>query len=236
MRLGGRLQAAIDVLQEMDSGHRSAADALRDWGRTHRFAGSGDRAAIGNLIYDGLRKRRSASAILGEDTPRAAILGGLFLSGSETPASLSAALDGDRFAPDPVTERELQSVATFDANSLAPAIAANVPDWIVTEWQSAFGTDWVEEAIAMAERPPLDLRVNTIKADRQAVAKALEQSEAAPCLLAPDGLRIAPIAGHGRHPNVQADRAFAEGWFEVQDEGFTDRQPSGRRWSAATGA
>ncbi|MDQ3558437.1 MAG: MFS transporter, partial [Pseudomonadota bacterium] len=52
MRLAGRISAAIDVLTDMEARHRPASEALRDWGVSHRFAGAGDRAAIGNLVYD----------------------------------------------------------------------------------------------------------------------------------------------------------------------------------------
>ena len=43
MRLGGRLAAAIEILDDMGRRHRPAADALKDWGLSHRFAGSADR-------------------------------------------------------------------------------------------------------------------------------------------------------------------------------------------------
>ena len=56
MRPAARLQAAIDVLTEISTRHQPASTALADWGKAHRFAGSGDRAAIGNLVYDGLRE------------------------------------------------------------------------------------------------------------------------------------------------------------------------------------
>ena len=59
MRLGGRIQAAIEVLSDMDKRKRPASEALKAWGLDHRFAGSGDRAAIGNLVYDTLRKKAS---------------------------------------------------------------------------------------------------------------------------------------------------------------------------------
>ena len=52
MRSGARLQAAIEVLTDISDRHRPAGAALQDWGRSHRFAGSGDRAAIGNLEHD----------------------------------------------------------------------------------------------------------------------------------------------------------------------------------------
>ena len=61
MRLGGRLSAAIEILHDIETRHRPAADALRDWGLSHRFAGAGDRAAIGNIVYDALRRRRAAA-------------------------------------------------------------------------------------------------------------------------------------------------------------------------------
>ncbi len=83
--------------------HRPAADALKDWGLSHRFAGAGDRAAIGNIVYDALRRKRSAAWLLDADTPRALGFGALLLEWSETPESLNAALDGDKFAPPPLS-------------------------------------------------------------------------------------------------------------------------------------
>lgn len=71
----------------------------------------------------------------------------------------------------------------------------------------------------MAARPPLDLRVNRLKADRERVAKALARHAVAPTPHAPDGLRIPPIEGDGRHPNVQVEPGFQKGWFEHQDGG-----------------
>ncbi len=72
---------------------------------------------------------------------------------------------------------------------------------------------------ALSPRPPLDLRVNTLKADRDRVLAELAGTGAEATPLAPHGIRIPPIDGAGRHPNVQAEPAFQKGWFEVQDEG-----------------
>jgi 16S rRNA (cytosine967-C5)-methyltransferase len=69
MRLGGRLQAAIEVLTEIETRHRPVPDALKDWGLSHRFAGSGDRAAISNLVHDALRMKLSHGFIMDGDTP-----------------------------------------------------------------------------------------------------------------------------------------------------------------------
>lgn len=219
MRLGGRLAAAIEVLEDIARRHRPVADALRDWGLSHRFAGGGDRAAIGNIVYDALRRRRSAGWLLGEDTPRAFGFGALLLEGGRSAAALNEALEGDKFAPPPLSAAELKAVAGRHLADAPPEIRADMPDWCVPHFKRAFGEDWVEESAALAARPPLDLRVNTLRADREKVLAELAQTGARAGELAPQGIRIAPIEGDGRHPNVQAEPAFQKGWFEVQDEG-----------------
>lgn len=219
MRLGGRLAAAIEVLEDMEKRRRPAADALKDWGLSHRFAGSGDRSAIGNIVYDALRRRRSAGWLLGSDTPRAQAFGALLLEWGETPEALAATLDGDRFAPAGLTSDELATIAERTASSPPDAARADCPDWCIPLLEQSFGSDWVEEAAALATRPPLDLRVNTLLSTREAVLAELAGTGAEPAAIAPHGIRIPPIDGSGRHPNVQAEPAFQKGWFEVQDEG-----------------
>ncbi len=61
MTPSARLSAAIEVLADIEARRRPAADALKDWGLAHRFAGSGDRSAIAGLVYDALRRKASAS-------------------------------------------------------------------------------------------------------------------------------------------------------------------------------
>ena len=63
MRLGGRLQAAIEVLDDIEKNNRPASDAVKDWGASHRFAGAGDRAVIANIVYDALRRKLSRRLI-----------------------------------------------------------------------------------------------------------------------------------------------------------------------------
>ena len=59
MRPGGRASAAIEVLNEILTRHRPASDALRDWGRSASFCGRRRPRAIGNLVFDALRRRAS---------------------------------------------------------------------------------------------------------------------------------------------------------------------------------
>src|SRR5262249_31690063 len=74
VRPGAHIKAAIEVMADVLERPRPAASALSDWGKSHRFAGSSDRAAIGNLLYDALRRRRSLAAQMGTDLPRAVVL------------------------------------------------------------------------------------------------------------------------------------------------------------------
>jgi 16S rRNA (cytosine967-C5)-methyltransferase len=219
MRLGGRLAAAIEVLEEMERRRRPAADALKDWGLSHRFAGSADRSAIGNIVYDALRRKRSAGWITGQDTPRGQAFGALLLEWGQTADALNAALAGDKFAPAPLEKQDLATIAARDLATAPAAVRADCPDWCVPLLEAAHGADWIGEAAAMAARPPLDLRVNTLLSTRDKVLAELADLHAAPADLAPQGIRIPPIDGSGRHPNVQAEPAFQKGWFEVQDEG-----------------
>lgn len=219
MRIGGRLAAAIDVLEDIARRRRPVAEALKDWGISHRFAGSGDRSAIGNIVYDALRRKRSAGWLLDADTPRAIGFGALLLEWNQTPPLLNEALRDDKFAPPLLSENELGLLETRNLADAPAEIRADCPDWCVPLLEASFGEDWIVEAAALAKRPPLDLRVNTIKANRERILTELAGVGAAATNLAPHGIRIPPIDGSGRHPNVQVEPAFQKGWFEVQDEG-----------------
>ena len=219
MRIGGRLSAAIEVLGDIEARRRPVADALRDWGLSHRFAGSGDRAAIGNIVYDALRRRSSHAYLMDGDSPSMLAHAVLFRDWRIAPDALAADMADDRFAPAPL---EAETLAGFEGRDLASApahVRADVPEWTAASFAAAFGEDWIRQLAAMAERPPLDLRTNTLKASREKVLKALSRHGAQPTATAPDGVRIAPGTGPARLPNVTAEPAFAKGWFEVQDEG-----------------
>ncbi len=219
MTPGARIAAAIEVLDDIDRRHRPVAEALKDWGVSHRFAGSKDRAAIGNIVYDALRWRSSSQWVMGEETPRAAVIGAVGRHWDLGGEKLAAMFEGDPHAPPPLSTAERALIDLADLAAAPPHVRADVPAWLAGRFEKSFGETWWEEGAALAFRPPLDLRVNRLKADREKVQKALAQFGAAVTPLAPDGLRIAPTTGDGRHPNVQVEPGFQKGWFEIQDEG-----------------
>ncbi len=216
MRLGGRVAAAIEVLNAIETQHRPVAEALKDWGVSHRFAGSGDRAAIGNIVYDALRWRLSSAWIAADETSRGLVLAMLVRRWS---LDLAVALAGDDHAPEPPTAEEAARFASADLATAPDHVRADVPEWVFPNFVRLFGDNAVAEGEALALRPPLDMRANRLKGKRERVAKALARFGAAQAPYSPDGVRIPPTAGDGRHPNVQVEPAFQRGWFEVQDEG-----------------
>ena len=219
MRLGGRLQGAIEVLADIEARKRPVADALKDWGLAHRFAGSGDRAAIGNIVYDALRMRLSHAWLMGEDSPSALAHAVLFRQWGLTPEALAAELDGDKFAPEAPSAEALAAFAARKLEDAPRHIQGDIPEWVEPSFQLAFGEDWLSEAQALSERPTLDLRANALKADRAKVVKALDRAGAQASKIARFGIRIPAGEGPSRLPNVTAELSFQKGWFEVQDEG-----------------
>jgi len=218
MTPAARLSAAIELIDTIDAQRVPAAKALKEWGTAHRFAGSGDRAAIAGLVWDVLRRRASSAWIMDADTPRARLLGMLRLERGMDVETIAALCDGGRFAPEPLSEAESAALTerTLDA---APAhIAGDYPEWLDGYLAQVFGDDRVAEATAMASRAPLDLRVNTLKAKREKVQGSIAHLGAKPTLWSPIGLRI-ELGADARNIGIHAEEDFIKGAIEVQDEG-----------------
>ncbi len=218
MTPAARLSAAIELIETIDTQRIPAAGALKEWGTAHRFAGSGDRAAISGLVWDVLRRRASSAWIMGEDTARGRLLGMLKLERGLDADAIATLCDGSRFAPAPLVDAERTALSE---NSLANApahIAGDYPEWLDPYFSQAFGEDRVAEAAAMASRAPLDLRVNTLKAKREKVQASTAHLHTMPTQWSPNGLRI-EMSADARNPGIQAEEAFIKGQIEVQDEG-----------------
>lgn len=218
MQPGARLKAAIEVLDDILYRHRPAAQALNDWGRLHRFAGSRDRAAIGNIVFDALRRRNTVGFLMDSDDSRSLALGVMAHLWQDTPEQIDEICVGGH-APEPLGEKERAGL-TATLNDDAPDwVRGDYPDWLQGEFETAFGADAAAQGAGLAARAPIDLRVNTLKADRAKVLKALRAYAPEETPLSPVGLRVAARARDAKAPNLEAEAAHGRGWFEVQDEG-----------------
>lgn len=189
MRPAARIQAAIEVLDRViEAAKEQGAPADRiiaEWAKANRYAGSKDRRAVRELAYDAIRHCGEIPA-----SGRAAILA---LSARDE--SIAALFDGSQYGPQPV--REGEPVAE-------PGLA---PGWLVERLAASAVVG--EEAAALMGRASLDVRVNTLKANRETI----EWPEAGEHLAAPQALRFS--AG------TQVDQwdAYRHGRIEVQDHG-----------------
>ncbi len=218
MTPGARLAAAIEVVAEIEARRRPASDALKDWGLAHRFAGSGDRAAIAGLVYDALRRRASSAYAMGDERPRAVLLGALRLARGLAVDAIARLADGSRYAPSALSEEERAQLAAASLDGAPPWVAGDYPEWLDPYLARVFGEDRAAEGAALASRAPLDLRVNALKGDRDKAAAALADLEPVPTRWSPAGLRIVRDAD-AKSPAIHAEPAFIKGLVEVQDEG-----------------
>jgi 16S rRNA (cytosine967-C5)-methyltransferase len=219
MQPGARLEAAIEILGEIGARGRAASVVLADWGRAHRFAGSADRAWIGNLVFDSLRRKQSLSHRMDCDGPRSIALAALRHSWDMAPDEIAGLCSGERFCPEPLTPKEENGLANTDISAAPAWVQGDYPEWLQPSFSEAFGEDAVEEGQALAQRAPADLRVNSLKATREKVLKALERHGAEETPYSPVGVRLPPREGGARSPKLEAEPGHGRGWFEVQDEG-----------------
>ncbi|GLK74452.1 RsmB/NOP family class I SAM-dependent RNA methyltransferase [Ancylobacter dichloromethanicus] len=222
MTPAARLSAAIEVIGTLLAERRPAADVLKDWGRSHRFAGSGDRAALASLVYDTLRRRASAAWLMGrpigEETPRALLLGMLKVARGLDVDAIAALCDGSRFAPAPLSEDEHARLAAGSLDAAPAHVRGDYPEWLDAPLAAVFGEARAEEGAALAERAPLDLRVNSLKGDVDKARELIAHLSPEPGRWSPLTLRIA-LEADGKAPPLTSEPAYLKGLVEIQDEG-----------------
>jgi 16S rRNA (cytosine967-C5)-methyltransferase len=218
MTPAARVAAAIEVLAAIEQERRPAADALKAWGLTHRFAGSGDRAAIAGLAYDALRRRASSAFIMGADTPRAVVLGMLKRERGLDIDAIARLTDGSKYAPEALSSDERARLEASDMSNAPAYVAGDYPEWLDPHLSRAFGDARAEEGAALASRAPLDLRTNALKSERDTANNMLADVHPEPTRWSPWGLRIR-LSADAKNPSLHAEPAFLKGFVEVQDEG-----------------
>jgi 16S rRNA (cytosine967-C5)-methyltransferase len=216
MTPGARVAAAIEVIDAM-AGGLAAEQALTRWARASRFAGSKDRAAVRDHVFDLLRRRRSAAHRGGGESGRALMIG-LLRDLGEDPASL---FTGEGHAPAPLSAAEASEPAPPEAQGLR----WNLPDWLLPEFENSLGEGAETAALALQARAPVFLRVHLGKGSRAAAREklaaegieTLENDFSESALTVTEGAR-----------RIRNSQAFAEGYVELQDaasQAVTDLLP-----------
>jgi 16S rRNA (cytosine967-C5)-methyltransferase len=218
MTPAARLAAAIEVFSTIESERRPAADALKAWGVGHRFAGSGDRAAIAGLVYDALRRRASSAFLMGADTPRAILLGMLRHERGLATDTIAKLADGSQYGPQPLQPAETERLEAGGIGGAPAWVGGDYPEWLDPHFSRVFGEHRAEEGAALASRAPVDLRVNTLKGERDKVSTMLADLRPEPGRWSAAALRIR-LPADAKSPPIHAEPAFLKGLIEVQDEG-----------------
>ena len=207
MTPSARIAAAISILDDIQNG-AVAEKTLTTWARQNRYAGSGDRAAIRDLVFDALR-RKSSLTWLGKGTSgRALMIGGLRAQGQD-PGSY---FTGHGYAPAVLTPSEINNDTRIKD---APAfVRLDCPEWLWPEMAVSLGETVDPVLTTLQSRADVFLRVNTAKTEVEVAVKTLAQDdiECEPHTLSPTALRVT------KNPRrIQNSSAFKDGLVELQD-------------------
>jgi 16S rRNA (cytosine967-C5)-methyltransferase len=213
-----RVAAAIEILSDIEIKRRPAAECLKDWGIAHRFAGSGDRSSIAALLYDSLRRKASSAWIMDDPSSRAGVIGALKQLRGLSAVEIARLFSGEGHAPAPLSTKEEARLERGGLEDAPSFVRGDYPEWLASSFEASFGAEAAEEGRALAERAPVDLRVNLLKGERERAIASLSHLSPSPTPFSPIGLRIA-ISPEGRGPALAAEPAYAKGLVEVQDEG-----------------
>ncbi|MGA0607885.1 RsmB/NOP family class I SAM-dependent RNA methyltransferase [Phenylobacterium sp. VNQ135] len=247
MNTAARLQAALELIEAVERAPRPADAVVSAWFRGRRDLRDEDRGAISGLLYGVLRHHARLGWWLSKHgrppTPRNRLLAWLALGQGKTRDQVQRLFSGGRLAPPPLTEDErvllgrLQG-STADHPEMPEDVRAECPPWSLEPLRRHFGDAFPREMAAMLEPPPLDLRVNPLKATRPAVLQNLRRLgfAAEETRLAPNGVRLKERPSLSRLPMLKTGEA------EIQDEGsqlvamLVDARPGERAVDFCAGA
>ena len=204
MTPAARVQAAIEVIDDFLTG-RSGEMALTAWARRSRYAGSGDRAAVRDHVYDALRHLRSYAACGGGMSGRPIMIAALRKQGVDPQGIFT----GDRFAPETLSAKEQEpNEFTSEAEQF------DIPDWLWPIWCQDLADHAEQAADNLRQRAPVFLRVNIARTTREAALQKLNDeginTEVHPFV--PTALKVID----GARKVAQSD-SYKQGLVELQD-------------------
>ena len=205
MQTAAHYGASIQILEEIFNGS-PAERALLSWSRNSRFAGSKDRSAIRDIVFDCLRCKESYGAAL-DKTPR-----GIALARAFHFDELSQ-IDGEGYSPSLPSDDELSKL-NDQSEFLNCAQEFDFPEFLEFELKNQYGNKLPKIMSAMRERAPVDLRVNVLKTNKKEAIDLLARD-----LIFVDEL---PLVGTALRINLNPrklsqSRAYNYGYVELQD-------------------
>lgn len=212
-----RLAAAVEVLERYFTGV-ALERSLTGWARGARYAGSKDRAAVRDIVFQCVRCRDSYAALGGKLSARGLVFGHVICEGGTVPVAGGAdrirqAFTGERHAPEPLTQDE-QIWHGSQCDSVDIEVIRDVPNWLQPELNRSLGSDFGAVCNALKSRAPVFVRVNLSRISLADAQKFLADEDiiGRAHSLANSALEIVENARR-----VSLSKPYQDGLIELQD-------------------
>lgn len=220
MTPAARVQATVDLLDAILGDTRPADGVIASYFKGRRFFGAKDRRAVQDQVWRIIRHRARLTWALGAETVSGRLLAAAALVALEKRPvdSVAGIFSGAKYGPAALhanEKRMLEKAASRNFADAPRAARLECPAWILEKFDAAFGDAADAEVAALGTEAPLDLRVNALKAEREAILAQLTEEglDVHPTALSPWGVRVNGRTTLGNH------LGFKDGLFDVQDEG-----------------
>jgi 16S rRNA (cytosine967-C5)-methyltransferase len=204
MTPAAHIAAAIEILDLILAGENAAA-SLNRWGRSNRFAGSGDRNAIRDLVFAALRQKSSLTKRTKDISGRSWIIALL----QKQEVNFDKYFGVSKYSPTKIKKVELDLLPLKNEYDIY-----DIPSWLWPKWKASLGKKANDVANSLKERANIFLRVNITKGTRKDALQALEK-EGIISNLHPT-VSTALVVNKG-YRKIKNSRAYGSGLVELQD-------------------
>jgi 16S rRNA (cytosine967-C5)-methyltransferase len=248
MTPGARAAMTMEILRSLEVSARPADRLVDQWFRDRRFAGSGDRRFISELVYQIMRRRSELVWLIdgydaGEDVDdmRMQVVTALAHLQDWKVEDFDKSFSGVGHNPTALNDDEkllLKKISIRRNQKMPLPVQGNFPDWLEPHLVRRFEDDLNPQMSAMNDRAAVDLRVNTLKTTRDEALAALAEEgfDAEPGATSPIGIRL------NDRKRITGTALYINGGVEIQDEAaqlcaaLVDAQPGQAVLDACTGA
>ena len=208
MTPNARIASAILIIDTIIAGD-PAEKVLTNWARKSRFAGSSDRSAVRDIVYDCLRSLNSFGTLGGNKTGRGVIIGYLLFSNKEP----NLFFNGIGYGPSELTPSELSHI-DLTQNESSPLEVLDFPDCLLDELKDSLGESFYSVNKTLKQRAPFYIRVNLSKATLDEVQLILRDEGIETEL---DDTCVTALKVLSNPRKVKQSDAYKTGLLDIQD-------------------
>ena len=208
MTPNARIASAILIIDTIIDGD-PAEKVLTNWARKSRFAGSSDRSAVRDIVFDCLRSLNSFGTLGGNKTGRGVIIGYLLFSNKEP----NLFFNGIGYGPSELTPSELSHI-DLTQNESSPLEVLDFPDCLLDELKDSLGESFYSVNKTLKQRAPFYIRVNLSKATLDEVQLILRDEGIETEL---DDTCVTALKVLSNPRKVKQSDAYKTGLLDIQD-------------------